>query len=158
MMDLGVITPDLAVNLKEIEPASLAREPPAVGSLDLGDLLVTQPALPRTVAAQGDPQFTFQGTWLIVPDGLVNPDEFSPEPFQVFDTLSDLDARCRGGPVHRGKGTVMQLLQGQNLVIVRVQDAIEADIDTKCGVPSVSSFRIPVRSLIASQRSPTLLP
>ena len=56
MMDLGVITPDLAVDLKEIEPASLTREPPAVGSLDLSDLLVTQPSLPRTVTAQGDPQ------------------------------------------------------------------------------------------------------
>ena len=40
----------------------------------------------------------------------------------------------------------MELLQEQNLVIVRVQDAIEADIDSKGGVPSVPSFRIPVRS------------
>jgi hypothetical protein len=29
MMDLGVITPDLPVNLKEIEPTRLAGEPPA---------------------------------------------------------------------------------------------------------------------------------
>jgi hypothetical protein len=69
MMDLGVIPSDLAVDLKEIEPASLTREPPAVGSLDLSDLLVSQPSLPRSMAAQSSPQLTLQGTWLIDPEG-----------------------------------------------------------------------------------------
>lgn len=44
------------------------------------------------MSAHGDPQFAFQGSWLIVSAGFVNADELSPEPFQVFDALSDLDA------------------------------------------------------------------
>jgi len=92
MMDLGVIPSDLAVDLKEVEPAHLAGEPPAVGSLHLGELLIPQPSLPRSMAAQSYPQLTLAGSRLLVTDGLVNPDDLRPEPLQVFHALSNLDA------------------------------------------------------------------
>ena len=91
-MDLGVITPDLPVNLKEIEPTSLAGELLAAVSLHLGDLVVPQLLLPRSMAAQSYPQLTLAGSRLLVTDGLVNPDDLRPEPLQVFHALSNLDA------------------------------------------------------------------
>ena len=104
MMDLGVITPDLAVHLMEVEPAYLAEQHATVRSLQLGDLLVPQPSLPRSMVAQSYPQLTLIGSWLLVSEGPVDPNEFSPEPLQIFDTLSDLDT----SPQRFGLGTSVQ--------------------------------------------------
>jgi len=56
------------------------------------------------MAAQSYPQLTLVGFWLLVSEGPVDPDEFSPEPLQIFDNLSDLDT----SPQQFGLGTSVQ--------------------------------------------------
>ena len=56
MVDLSVITTDLAVSLKELESASLAGQTSVVRLLYFSDLQVSKPTLSRSVALQSEPR------------------------------------------------------------------------------------------------------